>query len=390
MDKEILHERKRIQQFESNFNLTRHINEVMIKGLVDITKGVENNHQEILKMKHREPTVAWMISYIQNKIIEESSHLDAIIAKYNTGQLAARHLGQLMDYKNLLEIDDRDTTMKKIVLKGESTITFHFAVRESSRDTKVIKIIPFKHWSDLTSEPKYMEYDGMEYAIYNKSSNCISGIEEPIERFIVDECLTRDFVDPKLNSWREVKLKANAPKPHLKLNIRYTSTANYIYCYPSTINFDGSTTDCPPEVFKLDPSIPFSTGNTTYKVNTRKLSLTQGNVYTDNIHPKHYTTVNKFTELLKALQELNSTNTKLETETIEQEKEYFIHKSANYGVIPALIIIIILFMVCRRRAPRIYETIHLTADQRPVRPPPLPPKNDSSYIKGVCQKDSNV
>lgn len=384
IEDQLTKESQRIKTFEKNFNLTRHINQELVNGLKDLSAAVENNHREIQRLAQQQPTLSWFLTYLQNRIIKTSGLLDAVNSKYNQGFVATRQLSELLNLTELHDIDEKDTIMRRVILKGERTITFRFAIRTRSQDSGIYKMITFKHWTRLESIPELVEYDGLEYAIYNRSSNCIKGIESPNDRFVIDDCSEPNYVDDRLNNWRSLTLDKTKSAPYPVPKIRSTPNSNYIYCFKNNITIQGETRPCPPEVFKLRANIPFSTGKFTFRVDRRKLAINQNTPdLIDQIHPAHFTgPIVDTDKLLKILDELKKYDTQGEVEVWTPKK----HRYVSWGlggasVITSILVVIYLlsrFKTLRREV--IYETIGLSTrnvqpPKRPSHEPPPPPRN---------------
>jgi len=284
-------ERVRIQAFERNFNLTRHINFELIRSLRDLNTAVMNNHREISRLANQQPIISWFISYVQFKITRAGQILDLIINQYNRQRIAVEPLKELMNMTFLDNVMDEDTVAKSIILKGKTTLTFKFSVRIRSNSTNVFRLITFKHWINIHDHPQLIKYDGPLYAIYNSRLECIRGIDEPQTRFIIDECNEPNYIDMHLKTWMNVTTLGSETMIQPIITVKTSSEFNYIYCYRSFITMNNKTYPCPPEVFKLMSTRSFKVGNFTHSASIRRLIMQQDSLppFVDTIHPDHYT-----------------------------------------------------------------------------------------------------
>lgn len=393
IEQDLSYEQNRIATFEENFNITRHINIELIKSIKELSKAIENNHREIQKLAHDQITLSWTITYLQGKIASSANLLDSIIAKYNQGLVATRQLGELLNMTELMQIDDKDTMVGAIALKGKSTITFKFSIREKSKDTEVFRMITFKHWTNLGIKRQLMEYDGMEFAIFNRTNNCIRGIEPPMDRFVFDECMEPNHVDSRLNKWRKIDPEKEKRIPYPINSVRTTSRANYVYCYKDNITISNHTYDCPTEVFRLPIDTIFNLAGFRYKLSKRTiLTLQSLPAVVDKIHPTHFTEpLAGSTKIINYLNEmLNATNQYDIDDQHRPPTNY--HQYIGWGIGSGTIILLLIavigiqykFNAFRREV--IYETIELSRRHKPkppsYAPPPVP--KPGSDLKGAC------
>lgn len=386
IEQQLDEERRRINTFDKNFNITRHINLELIKTTKQLAQAVENNHREIQQIANRELSVAWTISYLQSRITEGSHKLDSIISKYPSGTLDTRALGELIGMPELMSIDERNSIMKSIVLKGESTITFKFAIRKPSTDTDVVRIIGFKHWINLTIRPKLIEYDGWKFAIFNRTCNCISAIEEPIDRFVLDDCSMDDFVDPRLTIWKDVPVSLNTESPFPVTTAHSSADFTYIYCYPNNVTINGIVYACPAEPFVVNNNMNFTTSGIRRNYNKKKPSINQlAPNLSHMIQTSHYTTeIFNYTKTIDAYNELKSAaqGYRIYDDNLKPLPIYrqpIIQASIGSLLLVILFCGITIHYIRSRRAP-VYEEIEFNRNCSPSVPkyaPPLPPKNSA-------------
>jgi len=392
-----LREAERIAEFESAFNITRHINLELIKSIKDLSIAVENDHREIQKIAQEELTLTWTITYLQGKIKSNTNLLDAIIAGIHNQRIATRQMGEMINMTAISILEEKHTMFKALQIRSNRTVTFKFAARFPSYDTSVHRMVTFSHWIDLGSDPKLMEYRGMDYAIYNKSNQCIKGIEKPTDDFVIDECLQPNYVDPRVNTWQQVQPEPNKVIPYPVTHVRTSPRVNYIYCYMENITIDGIVQVCPPEVFSLPIETPFNIGGIQHRVSQRKLAILKTfEPAIDKIHPLHFTeTLADPGELVKNLTVLRhhlDSLEELQNKSIiipRPELEAY-HYTAGISI-TTVILILILVLIMYQRVVGLQQgmaqgLINERSDsyelRRPNYAPPLPPSR--SNIKGAC------
>lgn len=112
------------------------------------------------------------------------------------------------------------------------TILMKFIVRERSKDTFVYKVSAFNYWDNLTQTPNLIEYRGYKYLVYNQTNNRIKAIDEPATPAILENCLTPNMTDPRLQDW-QVLISTNDIYAYKHIcQIKRTLDFNYVYCFP--------------------------------------------------------------------------------------------------------------------------------------------------------------
>lgn len=173
---------------------------------------------------------------------------------------------------DLRNIDPRDTEFISVHQLTPNTLRFRFNVRLRAMDSSIYHVHSFRYWDNLTHTPSLLEYQGREYVLWNKTANCIKGIDKPIDRAVLDECSEYGYKDPDLNIWRNIVTTNNVYLNNVA-SYKHSKSANYIYCFPWNVTINGETTRCPVLMFRLDPRLSFSTRNITYKGIHRKILL---------------------------------------------------------------------------------------------------------------------
>jgi len=171
-----------------------------------------------------------------------------------------------------------------------------------------------------------MEYQGRDFVLWNKTSDCIKGIERPLDRAILDECPLYDFHDPKLNSWRAILITNNI-YDHNIVSYKHTSIANFVYCFPWNVTIRRETMRCSMLIFELDSSRSFQTRNISYRGITRRIISS----YSDqplikevgSAHFNYNRIANSDTIMLDRVQELTKLNGEL---LIEQKMSVMVTK----------------------------------------------------------------
>ena len=263
-------EQLRFQKFQHDFNVTLAIQKGIIDMIANNTRSIREQQRQFGQFIHLSSKMTWLSSYIQTRIFMASGDLRTIIDYLTRGQVATLELSELLNITEIRNIDPRDTEFISVQQLTTSTLRFKFNVRLRSNDCQIYQVHSFRYWDNLTHVPNLLEYQGRDYVLWNKTANCIKGIERPIDRAILDECSELNYKDPDLNIWRSIITTSDVYKNNIA-SYKHSFSSNFIYCFPWNITINGETTRCPILIFKLDSRISFNTRNISYKGIQRKI-----------------------------------------------------------------------------------------------------------------------
>lgn len=177
-------------------------------------------------------------------------------------------MASLYNYTELRLIEPEDTFLLDVTRKSNATVNFKIAVRNKSKDTLVYHTFAFNYLSNATGTPQTMVYKGKNFLIHNTSSNCLKGIDPPIDRGVQEECSKKDFKDPNLKRWSKATHddeSSNEPK------IKRAALYNYVSCHEYNITIENSEHSCPDYPFR----IPLTTSFHTFGHNHTAIELTR-------------------------------------------------------------------------------------------------------------------
>lgn len=183
---------------------------------------------------------------------------NSIIAK----RLDLPYLSLLIGNNFLQDLDasniERDSL--KFVVHNDYSFTLEFVGRRHSLDTRVYGVKSFKHWGSLVSDsPTYYEYRGPSLILYNRTSNCLKGLDEVIGNYVIAKCTEPGYEDKRLWDW---KVQDNGSPLGRTVETQTISGWPwvYIYCFPGSIRLEeGRVAKCPPHPFQLDAMRAWST-----------------------------------------------------------------------------------------------------------------------------------
>lgn len=237
-----------------------------------LTIKAEQNRLGIDNLALLLPEIAWESTKLYMKLHSSSADLREVTEACAKGELAPKAMGRLMALPELKRFNSKDTKLTSIVRKGPSTINFKFSALKKAENTRVYKANAFTIWTNLTGKPSLSEYAGPKYLIYNESSECTKGIDEPQQRGVFDECGER-WTDPRLKIWVQKKVEEEDHKQLALPTIKKTETHSYVYCLYNNITSNGTSRRCPAHVFRLPLSQSFETAGIRHTATTEKLTI---------------------------------------------------------------------------------------------------------------------
>lgn len=266
-------DRTRIEGFEQVFNTTKRITDGILETIEKLANKTIKNSEDIEQLQDLLPTVAWQSADLHSKIISSSDILQEVIDKLMEGEVAIRELGQLWNTTKFNRVQSRDTILDDIRVVSESTLNFRFMIRQRSLDTRVYRIHAFKHWTNLTGTPAIKTYTGPTFLIYNRTSDCAKGIDEPYDLGVQEECKEEKSTDKRFDLWAVETISDDRTIADYDLDqTKKTPAFNYIYCYGKIIEIESLTITCPPFVFKLPFNKTYTLGMEHYEPSELKLS----------------------------------------------------------------------------------------------------------------------
>lgn len=337
-----------IAEFRREFNLTRVVHQGMIETMTAFGRVQYEQHHRIEQLIDVLPRTSWTSSYIQSKITTAAADLQVIIDKYSlSGQVATRELARMFGIDSLKVVPDSDTEFTEAKQLSDDTIHLRFLVRQRAEDTAVYRVGAFKYWENLTETPTLKEYRGHNYLVYNKTSNCLKAIDEPLQPAVLEECSTMNFTDSRLQIWETlVETRDISKYPHTCQSMR-TLAYNYIYCFPFDIVTQFGKLRNPPYPHRISTSQPYQLPiiKHEYKPIIRKLNLTGPNELPaiDSIHVGHFSSDSNAVDQAAWFDKIQGLQKQIEGYKVYQENIIAVtkHSSAYWLIVFSSILLII-------------------------------------------------
>lgn len=314
-------EHEKLLKFKHDFNVSVAIQRGMIDLIQENSRSIREQKRQLTQFAQLSSQLTWLSSYIQSRIMFATSDLRTIIDEFIHHRVATLELSELFNMTELRGIDPQETEFVSATKLSDRTIRFKFNIRLNSPDTSVYRIHAFRYWDDLTNTPSIMEYHGSQFVIYNKTSDCMRGIEETTERNIMADCSEYHFKDTNVGPqmWRKIITTENIYSQDIA-SYKRTTSCNYVYCFPFNISINNELIRCPTLMFKLPLDKAFtilSKRNTSYIPRINKIKLSKQERFIEDVSVYHFnesTIAASDVAMFDRVQELRRLNSELRQE----------------------------------------------------------------------------
>lgn len=194
-----------VRYFNSQFDIHQELDDGIRHSLMvmqDIQKIHEHRINFLLEMM---PRIPWTSAYLIQQMMKSAADLRLVIDEYRKGQVATEALGNLLNIPELKKGFYAGTEFVALRVINKNTFNLEFNLLDTSTDTFIFKVNPFKYWENLTDTPVFMEYRGSQYLIYNQTNDCMKAIDEPASTVVDEKCSKANYTDPKLKKCTNVK-----------------------------------------------------------------------------------------------------------------------------------------------------------------------------------------
>lgn len=282
-------ERKQLEKFQLELNVTNVVQQGLLDMIKSNMKSIREQNRRFNHLAMLSAEVTWLASYVQTRMMFSSVDLKTVIDEKIHHKVATVDMSELLNMTDFKEIENIDTEFISASRITKQTIRLKFNIRTKAEDTFVYKIHDFRYWKNLTETPTLMEYQGERFIVYNKTANCIKGIEEPTQRAVTDYCDTANYTDPAVTVWRKLVTVDNIYSHQNITTLKRTLLYNYIYCFPSEIRISDGNHKCPPAVFRVPINVGWSTRDKNYVPIIRKVKFVERELpFIDDVHLTHF------------------------------------------------------------------------------------------------------
>lgn len=272
------------------------------------------------------PLLTVVVSDIISKLHLQGSLLDKVRVSFSSNRPDLDSLSMLLDTTLLYDVDPLSVVRASVTFSvpNERTIVVRFLADIPSADTKVFQVFGFDYWKDLLGSPTLSHYIGPKFIVSNYTSNCTRGIDEPLGQGNINTvCLSRNYVDRRLKSWKPIALWP-PDNSHLTTEVKPAWPYVYVNCYPLNISIEGRFLECPPHAFRLPADLAWETriyGELSYAYEPGNLEFKRTNNFNImmNVQKFHLNQTDSYLDLsstLSLIRMIRKNNTRLREELV--------------------------------------------------------------------------
>lgn len=232
----------------------------------ELGKKVSSNAVAIDHLASLLPVIAFQASSLSRIIAKETEMFERMTEACKSEQASVGDYSRMFGL-NLTAVKPDDTYVHSIKWESESkdymNIELYYIIR--STDSRIYEVKSLPKLTNYTEGKLILwDYARPSFVLYNHTSDCLIGVEDPAVHSIRTRCVTNGFEDPKIDNWikRDLgssdynEIKRN--KSFMRPVIVKTMTQSIIQCFTNEIEFENHTkVDCPPFAFQLSSAIPF-------------------------------------------------------------------------------------------------------------------------------------
>lgn len=285
------------------------------------------NREMIYEVGGLVPEISWRAAQLLRKLQGEIVSITAIVEGCRRRTVPIAALTKLTKLDSALsKIQERDTYFNSVVERRELDervlrLNFNGIIRDEH--TKIYELHHMDLYNDLKNDPHVVTYTGPAHAMYNSTANCTKGvlIDSNVHlEGVVDECITPNYRDPRLDMWKRVERNASEILPP---QIHRLGNHKYIYCTYHNITIDGETAYCPPYPFAVRLNQTFTLNNIVHRAEYMRL---KGATVVSKLQTGGWRQVevdSEFMEVMKLIEEVRKSQLELKRANEELARTKF-------------------------------------------------------------------
>lgn len=169
------------------------VREGLLDSLSATQARVDANRKTLGQLSQLSGEVGWTTAELVKDIRARGEALHEIANTCHFHQqLDVRSMKQIRQLQKLNGIQSELTVIHSAFSVNEENVKLDVIIFEESSDTKVLRIAPIRHHTNLTAKPKLMEYKGPGFVLYNRTSNCARGFEVGADLTVCETCHEQD------------------------------------------------------------------------------------------------------------------------------------------------------------------------------------------------------
>lgn len=323
-------ERQQLEKFQLELNVTNVVQQGMIELIKNNLKSIREQNRHLGHLAKLSAKVSWLASYVQTRMMFATIDLKTIVDELIHHKVATLEMSELLNISDFRGIDNIDTEFISATRLTSQSIQLKFNVRTKSEDSYIYKIHAFRYWENLTETPTLKEYQGERFVVYNATSHCLKGIEEPTQRAVLESCEQKNYIDPSTRLWRQLISTDDISSYKNSTAVKRTLLYNYIYCFPGEITIAEGKHKCPPAVFRVPVNMDWNTSDKSFVPTIRKLKISgRENPFIDDVHLNHFDEESLAANDAGMFEKVQSLRAKLRRLQVQRDTAITIQKSGT-------------------------------------------------------------
>lgn len=304
-----------IRKMEERVNTTTLLTQAITKRLNLQSKLMTKLIQEVDQIAIVTPQLNTVLFHLLDEISNASEKLRILFIQIKRSKLDIIALTSLIKNDDFIQIVDAAPLR---VAKDGDTLQLEFTGRIRSHSTKAYRVDHLRYYTNLAQKPKLVTYTGPRFLVYNRTADCIMGIDPPHDRYINTSCAIKKYKDTRLSQWSTDHELIVLPE---KINSTLLRARReiYVYCIKNNITINEQTKPCPTYPFAVNYNVTLVTSDgLEYKPVPVEMKRYTGLLLSEtDVHPVHFEHQSEILDenaALKAIEELKIENMKLTNE----------------------------------------------------------------------------
>lgn len=246
LESDVFNLKNNMNLVKSSLEAFHRMGEAIHEETQDIRKEMahENNNNRLSKMEI-------VLNQEFDKTSIAAQNLQIAINSGKIDQSALATLTGITDF-NKYPAETIDYVNHNVTFRDDDSVLLilEFVIHLIDETSLIVTPKGFTHWNLNTNENELLEYDGVKLALFNRSSNCITPIEELHTTYTSMTCTENNYIHQDLYKWKVIAT-GDPTKTKRKEQVVHSNQHNYIYCFPGNITISGDTEICPNAVLKI-------------------------------------------------------------------------------------------------------------------------------------------
>lgn len=304
---------QQIEQFRASADIQKQINGNLTRSVEHIIERVELLIESVDEFSTIVPEMQWTGMRFYREIVESSENLNKLAKRCKQKQVDTAALRKLTKLNWLEDFKPEETNLETVFVSAKNHLRLQFMVPRKDKNCSIHQLVGLNKWVNVTTNATPIIYNGPEYVLYNKTSNCTLGLEKPTLPVVYEVCVTENHTDPRLQDYKSNAFGTIPPAKIVK-----TKDKVFVSCLFHNITINNEIMQCPPFVFSLPKIQSFATTGKAHDVIMIKTNMTAAYKPFKFIHKSKEFQDEDLTDQIKLIQNIKNLNKQLNDVKMEK------------------------------------------------------------------------